>query len=409
MNIIDFGILKERNSLLIFFSQSISAICDKMMSIGLIWYLTKHFSIEIVPWFLAISFLPHLVFSFVSTGIIHRFGALRVVVYSEFYRGIILLGLYCLLTWVNVGGSLFVYYLFFSMFLVGIGSSLFNPAILTLPPLLVRSENILKLNALIDTSFSVSTIFGAVFAVFLLQILEINNVILINAISFIFAGLLQLAIKIQAPILLNTENIKSKILSPLSIVKKFKGIARMLLLFFLMNLFLNPIFVLIPWFVDKIYLGESKSLAVIEGSMGLGAFIIGLFVSLLHIEIAEKNRVRMIGIITMLFGILFFVLSYSKETWQGAGIIFLIGALSTFLNIQVLTYFQTAVEDQYVPGIMTAVNLISVASIPISFVFTGFVFPHVNVLVFVKAIALIIFFLSIYSVYFLKDIYENQR
>jgi MFS family permease len=405
MSIIDLGVLKERNSLLLFFSQSISAICDKMMSIGLVWYLTKHISIEIIPWFLAISFLPHLIFSFFSTSLIHRYTALKVVIYSEFFRGFVLLLFYFLLSFTTLSIHQFIFSLFLTMFLVGAGSSLFNPAILTLPPQITRNENIMKLNALIDSSLSLSTILGAVFAVFLLQYFALKDVVLINAISFLWAGVLQLGVR---PLVeKSTETISDKPYGLILVIKKFPSIARMLFLFFLMNLFLNPIFVFIPWYVDKVYLGDSSVLALIEGAMGVGAFLTGVFVSLLQLNVKDSARAKMITMISFLFGVFFVLFSYSRFTWQGASIIFLVGALSTFLNIQVLTYFQTAVDQAYVPSIMTAVNLISTASLPLSFIVTGVVLPNIDGHIFVKATGILVILLSFTSISFLKDINEN--
>jgi hypothetical protein len=53
--------------------------------------------------------------------------------------------------------------------------------------------------------------------------------------------------------------------------------------------------------------------------------------------------------------------------------------LITFLNIQVLTYFQLALLPDEVPAIMTAVNVISAASLPLSLSISGLLFPHVHI------------------------------
>jgi hypothetical protein len=244
-----------------------------------------------------------------------------------------------------------------------------------------------------------------VFAVFLLQYFALKDVVLINAISFLWAGVLQLGVR---PLVeKSTETISDKPYGLILVIKKFPSIARMLFLFFLMNLFLNPIFVFIPWYVDKVYLGDSSVLALIEGAMGVGAFLTGVFVSLLQLNVKDSARAKMITMISFLFGVFFVLFSYSRFTWQGASIIFLVGALSTFLNIQVLTYFQTAVDQAYVPSIMTAVNLISTASLPLSFIVTGVVLPNIDGHIFVKATGILVILLSFTSISFLKDINEN--
>jgi hypothetical protein len=48
-----------------------------------------------------------------------------------------------------------------------------------------------------------------------------------------------------------------------------------------------------------------------------------------------------------------------------------------------------------VPAVMTAVNIISAASIPISLSFSGLVFPHVDIPTFAKTCAVFIIIISI--------------
>jgi hypothetical protein len=155
--------------------------------------------------------------------------------------------------------------------------------------------------------------------------------------------------------------------------------------------------------VEKVYKGDSSSLAVIEGAMGLGAFLTGVAISLLHFEIKEAIRFKMISLIVFFFGLFFLVFSFSQFTWQGALVIFAIGSLSTFLNIQVITYLQTAVEQAYVPAVMTTVNLISSASLPFTFIFLGLVIPYIHVPLFFKICSLIVIVMSFFATSFLRD------
>jgi MFS family permease len=381
MNLINFEVLKDKNSLLIFVSQLISMICDKMMSIGLIWYLTKEYSINVVPWFLAVSFLPHLMMAFFSTSFINRVGALKTVILSEFFRGAILLILFGLFYLFKLEGNILLMGLFISGFFVGLGSSLFNPAIFSLPPQLVPPEKILSLNALID-----------------LKIL-----ILINGLSFICAGFLQLGLKIRNEYLSKAEKENSEATGPLYVLKKYPEIARMLVSFLFLNLVFTPILVMIPWYVQKIYLGDSSTLALIEGAMGVGAFVSGLYLSFSGFQVSSEKRVPMIIFVSFLFGVFFLLFGNSGLTWHGVVILFSIGALSTFLNIQILTYFQTGpLKEDEIPAIMTAVNIISAASVPLSMIFSGLIFPHISIPLFAKISGLVIIFIAFLMPKFLQ-------
>lgn len=398
---INFEILKDRNALRIFLSLLVSTICEKMMSIGLVWYFTKNFSINVVPWFLTVSFLPHLLTAFFSTGIINRIGPLRTVISSSLFRSAILFLLYGAFFVVDLRDNALLTGLFVAGFFIGLGSSLFNPAILTLPPQLVPADRIVGLNALIDSSMSISTIMGATFAVFLLNIVNLETLILINAVSFLVSGILQMGLKPKSVLSESGEENPPHI-TPRTVLKKYPDIARMLVSFLFLNLVFTPILVMIPWYVEKIYLGDSSSLATIEGFMGLGAFMTGLFMSMANIQLEGNKRINMIALVSFLFGAFFLIFSFSQQTWHGAFVLFCIGILSTFLNIQVLTYFQTALPEEEVPAIMTAVNIISAASVPLSLSFSGLIFPHVYIPTFAKASGAIVVLIALIMPKFLR-------
>ncbi len=394
------GILREKNAFLVFLSQLLSTVCDKMMSIGLVWYLTTMYSINIVPWFLAVSFLPHIFMSFYSSKIIGRFGILKTVIVSEYFRAFVLFILFGLLFTVSEKGDAFLALLFVAAFLVGIGSSVFNPAILSLPPLLVEEKKIAPLNALLDTSFSISNIMGAACSIFLLNLFDIKVLILINAASFMIAAILQGMVK-----LLKTEGesaSEEESIGPMEVLKKHPAIARMLGSFLFINVVFTPILVMIPWYVENIFKGNGSDLAMIEGAMGVGAFLTGMFLSLSAFTVREEKRIGMIAIICFLFGLFFQVFSFSRTTAEASFLLFLIGILSTFLNVQVLTYFQTSLKENEVPAIMVAVNIISAASMPLSFAISGILFPVVEVPKFALICGLLTMLIAFFMPSFLK-------
>ncbi len=372
------------------------------MSIGLIWYLAQKFSINIIPWYMAVCFLPHLLMSFHSVHVIKRLGVLNTVIASEFFRAIVLLSLYSLLGMRSLDGDKLLTALFVSGFLVGLGSSLFTPAILSLPPKLVNEEKVMGLNALIDTSLSISTILGAMFAIFILNFVDFKTLILINGLSFLWAGFLQLGIKIKPNEDERKEWDEEKSIGTMEVLRKYPEIANMLGSFLFLNLVFTPLLVMIPWFVQNKYLGDASSLAMIEGSMGLGAFLTGLYLSIASFRVKDEKRMTMIAFVSFLFGVFLLLFAYSQFSWQGAGILFAVGAISTFLNIQVLTYFQSATLAHELPAVMSAVNIISAATIPLSFGFSGLLFPHVYMPNFAKLSGCIVIVIALAMPKFLK-------
>ncbi len=370
-------ILRDRNVAIIFSSQLVSAVCDKMMSIGLVWYITKNFSVSMVPWYLTLSFLPHLIFSFFTTELINRFTPLRAVLFAEFFRAAVLLMFAGSIFFFNLSGTGELYGLFICTFFFGIGSSIFNPAVLSLPPQVVSADKVTGLNALLDSSVSISTVVGAALGVVLLNYMNLTTLITLNAVSFIWAGLLQLRLKVLDQPTAESTAVES--VSPRTTLKKYPAISRVLLSFLFINLAFTPILVFIPWIVQEVYHGTSATMSAMEGAMGLGAVASAVYYTITGMRLNGASRTRLITFVAFMFGVLFVVLTYTGNLLQGGIVLFMVGLLSAFLNIEVLSYFQTAVNEQEVPAIMTAVNLISVASIPLSMTLTGVVFPYVNV------------------------------
>jgi DHA3 family macrolide efflux protein-like MFS transporter len=395
------GILSDRNAFIVFISQLVSTICDKMMSIGLIWYLTTTYSINVVPWFLTVSFLPHIFMSFYSSRIIGNLGILKIVIGSEIFRGAVLTLLFASLFFIPEKTDLFLYVLFPAVFLVGIGSSLFNPAILSLPPSLVDEEKVPALNALLDMSFSISSILGAACSIFLLNIFDIKILVLINAVSFFAAAILQSRVKMKAPVFV--ENMEVKNSTPKEVLKKYPLIKRMLLSFLFINVIFTPILVMIPWYVENIFKGTGSDLAFIEGAMGLGAFLTGVYLSVNAGAVRPEKRVGMIAIVCFFFGLFFQVFSFSNSTGEASILLFLIGVLSTYLNVQVLTYFQTTLKEYEVPSIMVVVNIIGAAAMPLSFAISGLLFPIVEIPQFALICGLLTTLISFFMPGYLKD------
>ena len=302
---INLGILSDSNAFTVFISQLMSTICDKMMSIGLVWYLTTEYSINVVPWFLAVSFLPHIFMSFYSSKIINRYGTLKTVIGTEYFRGCVLLALFGILFYLPEKSTIFLAALFVASFLVGIGSSVFNPAILSLPPSLVEDEKIPALNALLDTSFSISNILGAACSIVLLNIFDIKILVLINSVSFFVAAIMQAKVKLKKSE--ESDLSAQEQVGPMAVLKKYPMITKMLLSFLFINVVFTPILVMIPWYVENVFKGNGSDLAWIEAAMGAGAFLTGMYLLL-----KVTFTLLMLYIMVFIFSIIISVASLLK-------------------------------------------------------------------------------------------------
>ena len=181
-----FEVFRNPNSARLLVGQLLSQVCDKMMSLGLVWVICASFSVHWVPWFLAIGALPHLLLSWKAGEWASSFGPLKTVVWTNALRGIIFLGAGFI--WSHVHADHQIALLFAMTFAANIASSLFNPAILSLPGLLTGTDGIQQLTAAIDSSFSLSNIVGPALAAILYPWLGMPGLLLLNGLSYFIAA-----------------------------------------------------------------------------------------------------------------------------------------------------------------------------------------------------------------------------
>src|SRR6185312_600788 len=153
-----FAVLADKNAARLFCGQLISQVCDKMMTVGLIWVLTERASLAVSPWFLAVSALPHLLLAWQAGHWTNLLGPLKTVIWADWARAAIFAGLALLWPRVEPGSELAV--LFAASFLSNLAGALFNPAVMSLPLHLGEASALQQLTAVIDSCFSLGNIFG---------------------------------------------------------------------------------------------------------------------------------------------------------------------------------------------------------------------------------------------------------
>lgn len=397
-----FFVFQDANSQKVFWGQLISQACDKLMSVGMIWVLSSEFSPKWVPWFIAFGALPHFLLATISGHWINRWGALKTVIWADIFRG----ALFVLCAWVasfTKSDSLLIL-LMGSAIVSNIAGALFNPAILSLPlSMMEEGEKRDKLTALIDSCFSFGSVLGPLCSALAYASSGLIGLLAINGLSYFFSAVLALGIKLpELPATLRnpaataneqtdstagaataqlhhsdsqTDKI-SKTNSIDAVIKKQPVIAGMLLTFLLMNFFLAPLMVFMPWYVKNIYHMDIMGLARMEAFMGVGTVIGGLLLSVVKIPGATWKRVC--GFLTLM-ALSYFGFTMAQNIWLGCAAVFSLGFFLALANVVLLTFFQSAPEADDVPVVMGMVNLISVASLPISMGVVGAFIEQVNV------------------------------
>jgi len=369
------AVFQDADAAKIFSGQAISQICDKMMTVGLVWVIVSLGSLRLVPWFLAAGALPHLLFSRPAAKWINKLGPLKTVVSMDAARGAVYLA-----AWAAWAAWPKMALLFGATILANCASALFNPAILSLPTFLPRSKSGLlsQLTAMLDSCFSLGNVLGPVAAALLYPWIGLGGLFLANALSYFFAAGLESRIKSAQ----RTKNDlplgvtpaapqpgSSRLDSGLRRNDEKDSLIRFLLAaFFLMNLAFTPILAFLPLFAKYRFAGGIGILSAMETSLGLGMAGGSLVLSLTRLDGKAGPR-----LIASLFSvsIMYILFALNRSPYLACAALFLLGSALSVLNVTILTLFQTRPREEEVPAIMGWVNLISVGAIPLSMALMG--------------------------------------
>lgn len=375
------------------------------MSVGMIWVLTTRFDPKFVPWFIAFGALPHLLFASQSGKWINRWGALPTVIWADALRGL----LFLICAWLVAHADTDTYLLgllFITVLISNVAGAFFNPAILSLPVAMMEaSQKRDKLTALIDSCFSFGNVLGPLLSVATYAMAGLGGMLAINGLSYFFSAFLALGIKLkpsqnaangaadQASDSVGKKSVRD-------VLKTKPVISGMLVTFLLMNFFLAPLMIFMPWYAKNIYSEGITGLAKLEIFLAVGTVAGGALLSVVHLPGSKSKRI-MYSLCLMAVAYLGF--TFSHNLLLGCLCLLVLGFFLALANVLILTFFQSSADPDEVPVVMGMVNLISVASLPISMGIVGAFIDNISVPTFATVCAAIVIAIAL-SIRFIPGI-----
>lgn len=371
------AVLTDKNAARLFVGQLISQVCDKMMTVGLIWVLTQRASLAAIPWFLAVSALPHLLLAWRAGHWTNLLGPLKTVIWADWIRAAIFAGLAFAWPRVPPGAELGV--LFAASFGANLAGALFNPAIMSLPLHLGEADVLQQLTAVLDSCFSLGNIAGPVCSALLYPWIGLRGLFLFNGLSFAFAAILESGVLTRLPASSGSGAPSAAASAPSGMGELLRGdsLLRSMLGGFLgMNIFFGPLLVFLPLFAKAAYGGTIGTLASLETSLGAGTALGGVILTLVRFDSKAGLKISVGMVLTAVSYVAF---TLTRAPWQGCACLAALGFFLSTANVFILNLFQTRPAPRDVPTVMSLVNLISTASLPVSMGALGLLVGKVEV------------------------------
>lgn len=378
-----FTVIRRRNPFLLWLGQLVSTLGDNFEYIALM-ALAYHLSgSTLVMGAVLVSYMvPNLVLAVFSSVMVDRWDRRKTMIYSDVIRGLIILIPPVLL----LLGKLQIWHLYLYSALYGCITPFFNNANAALLPSLVKEEEYLAMNSLMQTSIQLAGIIGLALGGTAIAFLGYANAYFFDSFSFFFSAVTVFLLRVpkmevivrpvefRLPQFL--KNWWSDFLEGLCFYKVEKSLLWLLLIASMLNFAFGPISVLLLPFVENFMGATVKEFGWIMSSVSLGTFLGAIFMGSVGII---RNRRRWILVAVAALSILTMCLPSARFFPLAMAVLFGIGFSLPVANIPIATVFQERVPNNLRGRVFGARNFLAQSLSPISTALGGMVADIIGV------------------------------
>ena len=402
--------MRNKNFIIIVIGQIISLFGNAIQRFSMSLYLLEFTgSTATFANILAISTIPYIIFAPIAGMLSDNVNRKKIMVYLDLFCSL-MIGAYAFVLYRNMDNT---YIVGLVMFILSICYTLYGPAVTASIPQVVEEDKLTSANGIINQVSSIVNFAGPIIAGILYGIFGIKIIVAVNAISFLFAAIMEMFLDIPDVEREKTDNkvfsfgfVKDSFVDMNKtfkyLLKEKKVILSIILSYALCNIFLVPVLSIVaPYFIN-VYLGLSSEIygiveAVCVLGMILGGFLISIRPKMFSMKKVHYTYFPMLlGVILMTF-----LPSINTHRLSLAGI-FALGGLGIMLslaisNVLTLTFIQKEIPENSlgkVSAFSTAVATISVAPGQLLYgqvIETGMSLSMIFFLTVIANIALIIF------------------
>ena len=374
---------KESNIKLLLLGRAVSLFGNTIYLIVLpLYVLNITQNLKITGFFFAMVNLPTVVISIFVGTIIEKFNKKNVILTCDFLTSILY---FILFLYFRNSNSLIL--LFFISLFINIISTFFIIASKVIFSELNTPETLEKYNGLQSFLENITIIIGPVIGTYLFSIFDFNLILIIVSLGYFLSFLQELFIRYEKKLNLSKE--KS------SFFKEFKeGINyiknnKIILNFFILVMFLNFFIanndeIINPGILIKKYEISEKLFGFSATTYGVGSVFAGIFIYY-NEKFRFLKKLKLLFILNSslmcLLGLLSIILfEYNHYIYFAVFIFFqfLIGMITTFVNVPLISSFQKNVEIEYQSRFFSLLSFFSGGLIPLGVLYAGYLSSYIG-------------------------------
>jgi DHA3 family macrolide efflux protein-like MFS transporter len=354
-------------------AQALSLLGSQLVQFALIWWLTKTTGSAVVLTTASlVGLLPQIFIMPLAGALVDRWNRRVVMMVSD--------GIIALATLVLAGlfltGYIQIWHIYALMFVRSVLGGFHWTAMQASTSLMVPKEHLSRIQGLNQMLNGALSIGAAPLGALLMSILLLHSIVMIDVTTAALAIIPLFFFAIPQPEVQAAAADQGKpsvwqdFRAGLQYVWSWPGLVMILIMATIINLVVNPGFVLMPILITRHFKGEALQLAWMESAWGVGMFGGGL---LLSVWGGFRRRIvtSMLGLIVMGLATVVIGLTPASMLLLAIACMFIGGVANPIVNGPLMAVIQAAVAPEMQGRVFTLINSAASAMMPIGLIVAG--------------------------------------
>jgi DHA3 family macrolide efflux protein-like MFS transporter len=377
--------LLNKNFFLLWQGQLISQLGDQAFIIAMnFWIMKETNSASLVGTIMMLSTLPSVILGPFAGTFADWHSRKKIMVISDFINGLIVLAMGAAIYFKTFNTHNLLILLFIVSTFVAIINAFFRPAVTASIPELVPQEKLEAANSMNESTVQFASFLGQGAGGLLYKFFGPAFLFIGDGITYLFSSFSEIFIDIPQKIeKKNHDSVKALITHFTNDMKegfqyiyKKNGMRNLFLIAAVLNFFLMPIIVLLPFFVKDFLHQGADWYGYIMGSFGAGALLGYFLVSI--IKFSAKMRSLCIVSLIVLNSTIVALLGLVKVPIIALLMMFFAGIMNGFININIMTAIQVSTDNNIRGRVFGLLQTMSMGITPISMGLSGIIADLLN-------------------------------
>lgn len=359
--------LRERNFRLLWTGSTISLLGDQFYLVALPWVVLQLTGSAVaMGTILMAAAIPRAVLMLVGGAVTDQVSPRKVMMSTATARTIFVAAIGALL-WL---GTLRIWELYVLGFAFGVADAFAMPAASSYLPTLVKREQMVQANSVVQTTAQLTTIAGPTPAAIVIKAFGTAWAFFLDAISFLFilAALVRLPDPPRRAAGSSRPRVWRSILDGITAVRNDVPLRTLMLLVAMLNICTSgPVAIGLPY-LAKTRFGSPAAYATLISAVAAG----GLLGALLAGIWRTRRRGLLLLMACVVLGICFGSIGLLNQVWLIAAVLLLMGVSAGLTNVQIVSWIQQRVAPTVRGRVMSVVMLAAFGLFPLSLAASGF-------------------------------------